>query len=147
MTSRLDYANSLLYGASNLNRLQKVQNFAARIITKSKRFEHITPILKQLHWLPVAERIVFKVLVHTFNCLHGTGPEYLSSLLKPHTSVRGLRSAQQNRLLEHLCKTTYGLHAFINAAPHLWNRLPLDTLCISVFKNKLKSHLFVRYYQ
>ena len=82
----------------------QVLSFAARIITKSKRFEHITPILKQ----------------------------------------------QQNRLQEHLCKTAYGSSAFINAAPLLWNRLPLDiknSLCISAFKNKLKSHLFVRYYQ
>ena len=62
---------------------------------------------------------VFKVLVHTFNCLHGTAPEYLSSLLKPCTSARSLRSAQQNRVQEHLYKTTYGSDAFINAAPHL----------------------------
>ena len=66
--SRLDYCNALLYGVSQtlVNKLQIVQNTAARIITRTLRYDHITPVLKELHWLPVQYRIQFKILTHTY---------------------------------------------------------------------------------
>ena len=79
ITSRLDYVYAILYGLSSkqINRLQKLQNSAARLITRTKKWNHITPVLKSLHWLPVNRRIQFKILLITFKCLHGLAPNYL----------------------------------------------------------------------
>ena len=83
VTWRLDYGNSLLYGVSEhlLSQLQRVQNSAARLVTKTKRRQHITPVLIELHWLPVRHRIEYKLLLLTFNSLHGLAAPYLGELL------------------------------------------------------------------
>ena len=88
----LDYCNSLLYGASTklVSRLQRVQNMAARMVTNANKYDHITPVLTQLHWLPVRYRIEYKVLLTVFKCLHGSAPGYLSSLLHPYQPKRQL---------------------------------------------------------
>ena len=77
--SKIDYGNSLLVGIPNklIAKLKRLQNMAARVITKTKRCEHVTPILKQLHWLPVKRRIEFKILVLTYKCVAGIAPGYL----------------------------------------------------------------------
>ena len=72
ITSKLDYCNGLLTG------LQLAQNAAARVLTKTNTFEHITPIPKSLHWLPVCPRIDFKIMVLTYRSLHGLGPKYIT---------------------------------------------------------------------
>ena len=79
--SRLDYCNSLLYNIAdaNVERLQKVQTQAARILTRSPRRDHITPVLKQLHWLKVRERIRYKVLILAHKSFYETAPQYLKS--------------------------------------------------------------------
>ena len=96
VSSRLDYCNALLYGLSScqLNRLKLIQNSAARLVLQAKSRDHATPLLKQLHWLPVRERTIFKVCVLTFKALNGSAPSYITDLLKKHLSMRpGLRSA------------------------------------------------------
>ena len=72
----LDYCNSLLYGQPKciLKRLQSVLNSAARLIHLTSRYEHVTPLLIQLHWLPIEQRITFKIAVITFKALHGAAP-------------------------------------------------------------------------
>ena len=84
ISSKLDNCNSLLYGLPKhlLNRLRLIQNTAARIVTLSKRFDHITPILFKLHWLPLNYRIHFKMLLLVYKCLNGLAPTYLSDLLR-----------------------------------------------------------------
>ena len=79
-SSRLDYCNSLLYGVSDelLRKLQVIQNAATRVVTVAKKFDHITPVLRELHWLPVRERIRFKLAMIVYKCLHGLAPPYLS---------------------------------------------------------------------
>ncbi len=81
MTSRLDYCNALLGGCSArlINKLQMVQNAAARVLTRTRKYEHISPVLSTLHWLPTKHRIDFKILLITYKALNGLAPQYLSS--------------------------------------------------------------------
>ena len=149
VTSKLDMNNALLSGAPQflISKLQIIQNCAAKIISQANKFDHATPILRNLHWLPVAQRIVFKLLLLTFKALSCKGPDYLRELLIPYQPSRSLRSSSDHHLLV-IPKTklkTYGDKAFSAAAPVLWNNLPFYIRsCQSVisFKSALKTHLF-----
>lgn len=150
VTARLDYCNSLLIGMPQrlLNQLQKVQNRAARLIKGTHRHEHITPVLRQLHWLPIQQRIEFKCLVLVFKCLEGSAPAYLSELLLPYEPTRDLRSRSRCLLQQPTYNlVAYGKRCFSYAAPMLWNPLP-ETLknCdnVDAFKRLLKTLLFNR---
>jgi len=148
ITSRIDYCNSLLYGMSdyNTNRLQKVQNCAARIVSNTRKYDHITPVLKELHWLPVKYRVWYKIILTTYKIIHGKAPEYLSDLISIKKSSRTLRSSSQ--LMLHVPASrlkTFGDSAFSVAGPALWNKLPVDVKnakSLDHFKSCLKTHLF-----
>ena len=148
VTSRLDMCNSLLYGIPNnqLHRLQLVQNTAARLVTLTKKRFHITPVLIDLHWLPVKQRIDYKILVFTFKALNGLTPSYLSDLLCAYTPARtGLRSTNRQLLHQPRSHNSFGDRSFIICAPKLWNQLPIqirNSTCLSSFKSTLKTHLF-----
>ena len=88
VSSRPDYGNSLLYGINSclLDKLQCVQNSAARLLMGTKKYEHISPILAKLHWLPVRSRIEYKILLLTFRALNNIGPQYIRDLLKVTTT-------------------------------------------------------------
>ncbi len=92
MTSRLDYCNALLGGcpASSINKLQIVQNAAARVLTRSRKYDHITPILQSLHWLPIKFRISYKILLLAYKALNGLAPAYLTNLLSRYNPTRSL---------------------------------------------------------
>ena len=128
--------------------LQHVQNAAARLLTLSLKFLHITPILIQLHWLPIQTRVKFKILLITFKALHGRAPVYIKDKIIRYQPVRELRSSHMNLLVP--CKfnsKSYGRLAFSVAAPYLWNRLSEDirnSISIDIFKRKLKTFLFKR---
>ena len=93
VTSRFHYCNGLLCGIPKelICKLQRVQNNAATVITQ-KKHDHITPVLEELHWLPVRKRIELKILLLAYKCLHGTAPSYLRELLKEYVPPRTLRS-------------------------------------------------------
>uniref|UniRef100_A0A3B3CPF8 Reverse transcriptase domain-containing protein n=1 Tax=Oryzias melastigma TaxID=30732 RepID=A0A3B3CPF8_ORYME len=95
ITSRIDYCNALLSGVkkTTLNRVQLVQNSAARLLTRTRKREHITPILKSLHWLPVSYRIDFKILLIVYKSVHGLSPSFISDLLLAYEPPRALRSS------------------------------------------------------
>ena len=148
VTSRLDYCNSLLYGLpeNQLSRLQRIQNVAARIVSRCPRDGCISPILKDLHWLPVKYLILFKILLLTFRSLHCKAPRYLMGLISSYSPARSLRSSEH--LLLAVPKTrlkTCGDRSFAAAAPKEWNSLPLfirKSRTLSIFKSNLKTYLF-----
>ena len=116
VVSRIDYASALLAGVpdAQFRRLQRVLNHAARIITSSSSRDHIMPILSRLHWLPVKQRVIFKIVCFVYKALHEVAPLYLSQLLDPYRLSRALRSMDDTTLLSVPCtrSTTMGDRAF-----------------------------------
>ena len=147
VTSRLDNGNALLNGISDqqLKKLQLIQNSAARVLTNTRKYDHITPVLKELHWLPVRERIKYKTLLLTWKGLNNMAPSYITDLLSPYTPTRSLRSSDKFLLTVPRTKSSIGDRAFSAVAPKLWNSLPADlrqSTSLHHFKTGLKTFLF-----
>jgi len=152
ITSRLDYCNSLYYGISDglMNRLQSVQNAAARLVMGVGRREHITPVLRQLHWLPVRRRVQYKLATLVYRSLTGTAPAYLSEECQLTTNVRArsLRSSDCQTCTVRRSHNNFGDRCFAVASPNTWNTLPLELrqsdsdMSYSSFKRLLKTYLF-----
>ncbi len=144
----LDYCNALLGGCSArlINKLQMVQNAAARVLTRTRKYDHISLVMSTLHWLPIKHRIDFKILLITYKALNGLPPQYLSELVSHYSPPRPLRSQNSGHLIiPRISKSTAGGRSFFYLAPKLWNNLTntfreADTLC--QFKSRLKTHLF-----
>ena len=153
ISSRLDYCNSLLYGINQslLDKLQAVLRAAAWLVMKKLKFDHISDDIRdELHWLPVKQRISFKICMYVRRCLDHEAPAYLSDMLTSVSDVDALRrhrSADRADLVVPRTKTVrYGDRSFAVSGPRLWNALPaeLKTPNISLldFKRGLKTMLF-----
>ncbi len=111
INSRVDYCNGLLH-KKTIRQLQLIQNAAARILTRTRTSEHITPVLRSLHWLPVTFRIDFKVLLLVYKSLNGQGPKYIADMLTEYKPNRPLRSVGSSQLEIPRVHTKQGESAF-----------------------------------
>ena len=114
------------------------------------KFTHTTPLLRSLHWLPVAARIRFKTLVLAYRAANGSGPVSIQDMVKRYTPARSLCSASANRLVAPSLGAKHSTKSrlFAVLAPKLWNELPIDSRTaesIHIFRRKLKTHLFRLY--
>ena len=146
--SRLDYCNAIYGGLTNeeVARLQRIQNCAARLVLRKRKYDHVTPLLKQLHWLPVLSRVQFKIATFAYRHFDGTLPAYLSHSLTTYCPPRNLRSSKENTLVPPECNLkSAGERAFYFLAPSIWNALPSyirNQHTLEDFKARLKTHLF-----
>ena len=150
--SCLDYCNVLLLQLpdSIVKKLQCVMNTAARVVIQTTRDSSITATLKELHWLPIKQRIQFKTALLVYKSLHGLTPQYGSDMLTWYSPVRTLRSSNENLLTVKKSRTSYGDRAFSVAAPKLWNSLPTSikqSTSLCSFRKQLKTYLFRQAYQ
>ena len=132
MVTKVDYCSSVLSGISGqlLQRLQSVFNAAARLVFSARKSEHITPLLRKLHWLKVRERIQFQLCVLAYRCLICTAPSYLAETLHLTADVgsrRRLWNASTSTLvIPSISHTTLGDRAIPVTAARAWNALPLS---------------------
>ena len=155
--SRIDYGNATLAGlpARELYRLQSVLHAAARIVFSARKFDHVTPLLQELHWLRVPERITYKLASLVFRCLNGTAPMYLANSINRVSDVsmrRSLRlrsSSSTAVVVPATRRSTIGDRSFPVAAGRAWNSLPsfvTSATSLSTFKRHLKTYLFAMSY-
>ena len=147
ISSRFDYANLILYGAPkyNISKLQRAQNVLARVVRRSHRRTSADALLHKLHWLPIEDRIVFKLALLTYKTLLIGSPSKLSTLLTMYRPPRTLHSSNCNLLCATRTKTVTGSRAFRCVASAIWNSLPADikSACsIESFRTKPKTFLF-----
>ena len=152
--SRPDYCNCPLMGTPNsvIQPLQKIQNFAARLVLLAPRYHHSTPLLEKQHWLPISERTKYKVACMCFSAINVSGPAYLSELLHVYTPSRTPRSSSDTRMLkiQQSKRKTHGFRTFSWSGPHILNSLPQDLRhcsTLSSFKAKLKTFVFSQYFR
>ena len=153
VTSKLDSMNSLLYGLpqNEIAKIQLVQNTAARLVLCKSRREHVTPLLRQLHWLPVEYRSKFKILLLTYKAMNAMAPAFICDLIQRYVPERELRSSCENFLVESRTNNKfYGERAFVTASPFLWNHLPSNlrhATSVEMFKSRLKTHFFCKCFE
>ena len=149
--SRIDYCNSLLFGSTNdvTSHLQRIQNYAARVIFRLPMSSSITIHLKSLHWLPVKVRSTYKIACLCYHCHSSTAPSYVTDMLhKKPLHTRNTRSISYTMPLLNRpahSKATLGDRSFSFASSSVWNSIPNDVRCapsLSSFKSRLKTYLF-----
>ena len=152
ISSRLDYCNQLLVGVSPrlLDKLQSLQNTAARLVTGTRKLDHITPVLQEIHWLPVRQRVKFRTAVLVFKCLHDLAPAYLADYCQSTTVTAGrtrLCCANTQQLAVPRTNTGYGDRSLAVSGPSVWNSLPtalrMSDCSLTTFRTQLKTLLFM----
>ena len=141
--SKLYYCSSVWSNTTdtNIRKLQSVQNFAARILSNTKKYDHVTPVLKRLRWLPVKNNLYFRDAVMAFKCTTGMAPEYLGNKFTPRGNVsrRATRSSQQLNIPTFKTKTS-GQRSFSYRIVNIRNNLPSE-IKLSQYLNSFKCNL------
>ena len=154
--SRLDFWNSILYNLPNhqIERLQQIQNKAARMLKHIPQRKHITPVLRELHWFKINNRIIFKILLLTHKTVNNSAPEYLRDFIRFNVNTTTIRTrALFDPCLLCVPQLVKGANSFVDrsfvyAAPTLWNALDLDIILLpfDTFKKSVKTHLNLKYF-
>ena len=144
--SKIFYCSSVWSNtsATNINKLQAIQNFAARIVTNSRKFNHITPILKERRWMPIKGSLLYRDAFKTFKCMNGMAPASLSSRFVKRITISGCSTRNANNLDIPRYKTATGQRSFLYRAVTIWNSLPSSIKLnpsINIFKRKLRNYL------
>ena len=108
----------------NIEKLQAVQNFAARIVTGTRKYDHVTPVLQQLGWLPVKYMLKLREAIFAFKCLKGLAPSYLCEKFRVRSDVHDVNTRQKNILDIPAYRSAAGQRTFHYRAVSLWNSLP-----------------------
>ena len=150
VVSKLFYCSSVWSNeaVTNLLKLQAVQNFSARIICASRKFDHVTPLPKELYWLPIKSQLYLRDAVLAFKCMTGSAPTYLSSKFLTRSEVSGRATRSSQLLYIPLYKSKSGQRTFFYRTVSLWNSLDNSLkLCNSSrnFKRKLTAKLFAAF--
>ena len=149
VTTKLDYCSHLYFDLSKyqVNKMLRVQNTVAQLVTHSSKYDHITPLLQQLHWLPVLYCVVFKILLLVYKAHHGLCPGYVSEWWQEWKSSQVLCSSSLGLLATPTSRTkTYEDRAFSVCAPKLWNGLPnhvRNVGTLPLFQKNLKNIYFL----
>ena len=143
----IDYCNGLLstIPSTQLDRVQRLQNWAARLVSQVSREHPSRPLLNSLHWLPLKQRIMFKLLLYVYRIINNQSPKYLDTCLNLYTPIRNLRSSNDLRLTYSVTRTLAGDRTFTVTASKYWNDLPLtirQSPSVTIFRKSLKTHLF-----
>lgn len=151
ITSNLDYCNVILCGLpdSTLKHLTRVQRMSARFVSQRSKYDHITPTMMQLHWLPIRHRIHYKVILLTYKSMNGLAPPYLEELMTKRPMKRTRADGNNDLSVPRIKNTTFGGRSFEHMGPILWNSLPRELkLCkdLNNFKKHLKTYLFKKAY-
>jgi hypothetical protein len=130
----------------NFSKLQRVQNTLARVVLRRGKFEHITPALAELHWLPVVHRVTYKLASLSFRIINTNQPAYLRELLVDYEPSRSLRSSSKHLLVQSRTVSVLSARSFRHSAAATWNSLPDNirdpNLTLDNFKHRLKTYLF-----
>ena len=147
--SKMVYCSSVWSNtsASNVKKVQSIQNFACKIITKSRKYDHVTPLLRELNWLPVDKLLYFRDASLTYKCVNNLAPDYLCNKLIKRSSIHDRRTRTHDSLQIPLFKTAAGQRSFTYRAVHIWNNLDKnlkDCSSLKIFKAALKKHLLAK---
>ena len=131
---------------AQISKYQHIMNCAAWLISSIRKYDHVTPILKSLHWLTSEARIHYKILCLTYKALNDLAPDYLSDAITRHQLMHSLRSSEKGLLVVPKVQTkSYGSRAFAHAGPKLFNALPKEIRLAPIYNTfgvRPKTHLF-----
>ena len=144
--SKMLYCSSVWSNTTlqNINRLQSIQNFASKIVTNSRKFDHVTPLLRELNWLPVKEQLFHRDSVLTFKCQNYLAPQYLTSKFTKRSNIHTRNTRTRNSLQIPLYRTAIGQRTFSYRGAYTWNNLHNElrqSASLASFKRALKDTL------
>ena len=146
--SKLDYCDSALIESAlyQLDKLQRVQNMACRVVSNLGKYDHVSSEMKRFHWLKIRECITYKIALLVFKCRCGNAPGFLKDLIKTRQSCRRLQPSSMTSIVSRFCKNELPKSSSLSSiGPHIWNNLPVSVttqITVDSFKSALKTHLF-----